>query len=110
MATIPEVGPSEFIERWPDFPSANVTLLDVREPHELEVASIPGTLNVPMSEVPARLGELDPTGTVVVLCRSGARSMRVAEFLAANGFGSVYNMKGGINAWSVEVDPTVPRY
>lgn len=110
MPTIPELGPQEFIERWPDFRSANVTLLDVREPHELEVASISGTLNIPMIEIPARIDDLDRAATVVVICRSGARSMRVAEFLSANGFGSVYNLKGGINAWSAEVDPALPRY
>lgn len=110
MPTIPELGPREFIERWPDFLSADVTLLDVREPHELEIASLPGTLNIPMAELPARLDDLERASTIVVICRSGARSMRVAEFLSANGFGSVYNLKGGINAWSVEVDPTIPRY
>ena len=110
MSTIPELGPRDFVERWPDFPESGVTLLDVREPHELAISSIPGCVHIPMGQIPGRLNELDKQSTIVVICRSGARSLRVAEFMAASGFESVYNLKGGINAWSTEVDPTLMQY
>ena len=76
----------------------------MREGWELEVASIPDVLHIPMNEIPARLGELDPNGEIVVMCRSGGRSMQVAQFLARNGFRSVANLTGGILAWSRDVD------
>jgi rhodanese-related sulfurtransferase len=86
------------------------TLLDVREGWELQLASIPGVLHIPMNEVPARLAELDPNDEIVVMCRSGGRSMQVAQFLARNGFRSVSNLTGGILAWSREVDSSVQQY
>jgi rhodanese-related sulfurtransferase len=63
-----------------------------------------------MQEIPARLAELDASGEIVVMCRSGGRSMQVAQFLARNGFRSVANLTGGILAWSREVDPSVSAY
>ena len=63
-----------------------------------------------MLEIPARLSELDGTRPVVVMCHSGQRSRQVARFLAAQGFGQVFNLSGGITAWSQEVDPSIPRY
>lgn len=110
MSTIRELGPREFLERWPGFPQEGVTLLDVREPEELAIAAIAGSVDIPMSQIPARLAELDRASTVVVVCHVGGRSYRVAQFLAANGFGTVYNLRGGIDAWSSEVDPGIPRY
>jgi len=86
------------------------TVLDVREGWELQLASIPGVLHIPMNEVPARLAELDPNAELVVMCRSGGRSMQVAQFLVRNGFGSVANLTGGILAWSREVDSSVQQY
>ncbi len=89
-------------------------LLDVREPLELQTASIqPGEftlLTIPMGEIPARLAELDPAQPVACLCHHGARSLRVATFLAKNGFEHVVNITGGIDAWSLERDTAVPRY
>jgi rhodanese-related sulfurtransferase len=89
-------------------------VLDVREPAELRMASVqPGPfelLSIPMNDVPSHLGELDPGKPIACLCHHGARSMRVAMFLAHNGFGSVANIAGGIDAWSLERDPSVPRY
>ena len=85
-------------------------VIDVRETRELEVARIPDVLHIPMGEIPARLGELDPHQEIVVMCRSGGRSMQVAQFLARNGFGNVANLTGGILAWSRDVDPSVPAY
>ena len=90
-------------------------VLDVREPSEVAHASIqPGEnfdlVHIPMGVVPPRLNELDPTRPVACLCHHGARSARVAAFLEYQGFKHVANLTGGINAWSIQVDPTVPRY
>ena len=89
-------------------------VLDVREPEELQLASIPADgfelLVVPMNDIPARLAELDPQRPVAVLCHRGGRSQRVAMYLSSNGFETVANIAGGIDAWSVERDPSVPRY
>ena len=84
-------------------------LLDVREAWELEQARLPGTLHIPMSEIPARLPELDRAADVVVLCRSGVRSLDVARFLEQQGF-RAYNLRGGILAWGREVDPALAPY
>lgn len=89
-------------------------VLDVREPHELRTASIKADgfelITIPMGVIPPRLNELDPNQPVACLCHHGVRSMQVANFLQAHGFQHVANVAGGINAWSSEVDPSVPRY
>jgi rhodanese-related sulfurtransferase len=85
-------------------------VIDVREKWELELASLPDVRHIPMGEIPARLAELDPHQEIVVLCRSGGRSMQVAQFLARNGFENVANLTGGILAWSRDVDPSVRAY
>lgn len=90
-------------------------VLDVREASELQQASLrPAAdydlVHIPMGVVPPRLEELDPARPVACLCHHGARSMRVAEFLQHQGFQHVANITGGINAWSIQLDPTVPRY
>ncbi len=89
-------------------------LLDVREPAEWAAASVRADgaelLQLPMHLVPARLHELDPDRPVAVLCHHGGRSMQVAMFLAQHGFDRLANVAGGIDAWSLQVDPTVPRY
>lgn len=85
-------------------------LLDVREPWEFQAARIAGSQLVPMREIPARLGELDPDQDVVAICHHGARSMQVAMFLEKQGFARTYNLAGGVDAWSRTVDPAVPVY
>lgn len=89
-------------------------VLDVREPVELRTASIKAEgfelLTIPMGTLPARLNELDPARPVACLCHHGSRSMQVANFLVARGFVEVANIAGGIHAWSMEVDPSVPCY
>ena len=89
-------------------------VLDVREPNELERASVKADgfelVHIPMGVIPPRLGELDPSRPVACLCHHGARSMRVAAFLEYQGFQHIANISGGINAWSNQLDPTVPRY
>jgi molybdopterin/thiamine biosynthesis adenylyltransferase/rhodanese-related sulfurtransferase len=85
-------------------------LIDVREPHEYQIASIPGSKLIPLGEVGKRLDELDPQADIVVHCKSGMRSAKACGILKAAGFQHVRNMKGGILAWSDQVDPTVPKY
>jgi rhodanese-related sulfurtransferase len=85
-------------------------LLDVREPWEIALASIPGSVSIPMHEIPARLKELDANAEIIVMCKAGGRSQRAAEFLAARGYRRVSNLQGGIDAWSREIDPQVPEY
>ena len=109
MAQVPELSPTAFIERWPDY-GHTVTLLDVREPDELERAAVTGAVSIPMREVPERVAEMDRTKPIVVMCRSGARSRVVAQYLRENGFENVYNLAGGIDAWSLQVDSSIPRY
>jgi adenylyltransferase/sulfurtransferase len=86
-----------------------IYILDVREPWEHKVAQIGGKL-IPMNEIPQRLSELDREREIIVHCHHGVRSQRVAEFLQQSGFPRVVNLAGGIDAWSCEVDPTVPKY
>jgi rhodanese-related sulfurtransferase len=110
MSAVPELTPTEFCARWPAGGVESVTLLDVREPVELGIASVARARHIPMREIPARLAELDPDQPIVVMCHSGGRSRRVADYLSSNGFTVVFNLKGGIDAWSTEIDPQVPRY
>ncbi len=82
----------------------------MREPAEHAVARIDGAVLVPMREIPGRTAELDPEGRIVVFCHHGARSAMVVDWLRRNGFSGAVNLSGGIDAWSCEVDPAVPRY
>jgi len=85
-------------------------LLDVREPHEYQIASIPGAKLVPLGEVARRLDEFDKNADIVIHCKSGMRSAKACGILKQAGFEHVRNMKGGILAWSDQVDPSVPKY
>ena len=89
-------------------------LLDVREPWEARLASIRiegvQSILLPMGQVPARLSELDPAQPIVCYCHHGVRSLQVVAFLQRAGFDSVYNLAGGIDAWSLGADAAVPRY
>ena len=85
-------------------------VVDVREAWELQLASIPDVVHVTMNEVPARMSELSRDAETIVMCHAGARSLRVAHFLANQGFTNVANLAGGIAAWSEQVDATVPHY
>jgi len=85
-------------------------LVDVREPHEFQIARIPGSILIPLGDVPKRLNELDKNAEIVMHCKMGGRSAKAVDILKQNGFTKVRNMKGGILAWSDKVDPTVPKY
>jgi rhodanese-related sulfurtransferase len=106
--TIPEVTPAEIDDR--RRAGGSITLLDVREPWELEICAVAWAKAMPMSEVPQRLGELDPGTEIVVMCHHGGRSLRVAHFLAQQGFDRVANLAGGIHAWREQVDPSMAAY
>lgn len=110
MGQLFELTPTEFHERWPDRGGNEVVLLDVREAPELALAAVEGTVHIPMREIPMRITELDRQRPTVVMCHSGGRSRRVAEFLLEAGFEHVFNLAGGIDAWSQEIDPGIPRY
>ncbi len=89
-----------------------VTVVDVREPWEWEIGNLGahGARLIPLNDLPSRMDELNPEDEIVMQCRSGARSLRAAEFLAGQGFGRVSNLEGGILRWSDEVDPSIPKY
>jgi adenylyltransferase/sulfurtransferase len=88
----------------------HLKLLDVREPHELEISALPDAVNIPLGQLAARLSELDSADEMVIFCKSGSRSARGLELLASAGFRKVKNLKGGINAWAREVDTDLPVY
>lgn len=104
---VPQISPIE-LKRKLDA-GENIYVLDVREPHEYQIAQIGGHL-IPLNDLPGRVGELDPRREIVVHCKMGGRSQKAAEFLQQNGFKRIQNLAGGINAWSTDVDPTIPRY
>ena len=105
---IEDITPAEYIRRrdsgelW--------ALLDVREAWEIDIARIDQTIDIPMAEIPARVAELDASQPVAVFCHSGGRSAQVASFLAQSGFDRVANIVGGIDAWSLGIDDSIPRY
>ncbi len=88
----------------------HLKLLDVREPHELEISALPGATNIPLGGLAAHLSELDSAEDMVIFCKSGTRSARALELLVSAGFKKVKNLKGGINAWAQEVDHSLPIY
>lgn len=85
-------------------------LLDVRQPDELALATLPDAIHIPLSELPQRLAELNPQQPVVIYCHHGVRSEMAGRILERNGFADVAHLGGGIDAWSLMVDPSVPRY
>ena len=103
-----EVTAAELAAEWKAHP--DLLVLDVREPHEHEIARIEGAKLIPLSQLPDRLGDLDGHREIVTHCHHGARSLKALEILKAAGFSKVRSLRGGIDAWSVNVDPGVPRY
>jgi len=85
-------------------------ILDVREPWELAICSLPGARHIPLHEIPARLNELDATSAIIVVCKGGGRSRRAAKYLRVHGFSRITALAGGIDAWARDVDPTLPTY
>lgn len=104
---VPEIAPRELKARQDR--GDELFLVDVREPHEYQICNLKGHL-IPLGELPRRLHELDSSQETVIYCRSGRRSAEAVDFLRKAGFRKAVNLKGGILAWSDEVDPTVPKY
>jgi adenylyltransferase/sulfurtransferase len=107
VTQVPELTPREVKSRLDR--KDDLFILDVREPHEYQICNINGHL-IPLGELPRRVHELDSSREIVVHCRSGKRSAEAAEFLQKAGFRKIWNLKGGILAWSDQVDPSVPKY
>ncbi len=105
---VPEITPvqlKQMMDQHREF-----VLVDVREPHEYQICKIPGSKLIPLGDVPRRMNELSTADDIVVHCRSGARSAKAVETLMKAGFRRIHNLKGGILAWSEQVDPSVPKY
>jgi rhodanese-related sulfurtransferase len=107
---VDSISPAELKARLAANDGAKPLLLDVREPHEYSYCRIEHSINIPLGEIIRRAGELDQERETVVICHHGRRSLQAAIFLEQNGFSSVINLTGGIEAWAVEVDPAMPRY
>ncbi|HRQ87409.1 MAG TPA: molybdopterin-synthase adenylyltransferase MoeB [Bacteroidia bacterium] len=106
--SLPEIDVHGLKARMGD--SRPFVLLDVREPVEFEVARLPGSVLIPVGELPSRLAELDPAAETIVHCKAGGRSAKALQLLLDAGFANACHVQGGINAWSREIDPTVPLY
>ena len=91
-------------------PALGIQIVDVREPDEYQLARVAGTTLLPLSELERRYGELKPEQTIYLHCKVGARSLQAVQFLKQKGFKFVKSVKGGILAWSSEIDPGVPKY
>ena len=111
---IEQVLPAELDAWFARDASAKALLLDVREPWEVQTASVTprgcSLLAIPMNEIPSRMAELQPYDRVACLCHHGARSQHVAAYLNQHGFEDLANVAGGIDAWARQFDPSVPRY
>jgi|SRR5580658_8074571 rhodanese-related sulfurtransferase len=105
---IPEIAAAD-LKKLVDSPTPPL-VLDVREDWERAAARLPGTVDIPMAQIPQRLSELPRDRDIVVMCHGGVRSLKVAHFLAQNGFTQVTNLAGGIHAWACDVDPSIGTY
>lgn len=103
-----DVEPSEVLRRIQQ--GQALQLVDVREPVELQISALPGAVSIPLAQLMQRLDEVDRDRPVVLLCRTGVRSVRALHLLAAQGYSQVFSLKGGINAWAEQVDPTIRKY
>jgi rhodanese-related sulfurtransferase len=105
---VSEISPSDVAARRQA--GERFTLIDVREPWELDLCRVDFATPIPMGEIPDRLAEIDRTAPVVVMCHHGGRSLRVAHFLAQQGFDRVANLTGGIDAWREQIEPSMRPY
>lgn len=102
------ITPQDLKARWDQ--GESLLVLDVREPWEVQEASVQGALNVPMDDVPASLEKIPQDRAVVVMCHTGSRSAFIAEWLEMRGYQNILNLVGGIDRWAWEIDPEIPRY
>jgi sulfur-carrier protein adenylyltransferase/sulfurtransferase len=107
---VPEITPTELKARLDR--GDKLTIIDVREPFEWDIGNLEpyGARLIPLKQIPQRMGEIDPDDEIVMQCRSGGRSAQAAGFLRQHGYERLWNLDGGILAWSDEVDPSVPKY
>lgn len=105
-----QISPAQLAQRLNDVQQPAPLLLDVREPWELEICLIEGSVAMPMGSVPARFPELDRDRETVVICHHGGRSAQVCMFLERQGFSSVINLAGGVAGWAAQVDPRMAQY
>ena len=106
---MPEITATELKQRIDN--GEDIQIIDVREDHEVAIAKIPNTIHIPLGQVLNRMSEIDPNKETVVHCKMGGRSANAILGLKRSGFtGNLINLKGGITAWSNEVDPSVPKY
>jgi sulfur-carrier protein adenylyltransferase/sulfurtransferase len=108
VSVIEDLTPSEVADRLAS--SLPPLLLDVRETWERDTATLPGSVHIPLGELPTRVGELPEDAEIVVYCHHGMRSLQAGMWLAQLGFDEVTNLAGGIDAWSREIDDSIPRY
>ena len=107
---IPQLSPTE-VARWRADASRDAPLVvDVREPWELDLCRIDGAVSIPLGEIERRMSELPRDRPLVMVCHHGGRSQNAAAVLAAAGFTQVHNLRGGIDAWALTVDPSIKRY
>jgi len=102
--TVVQVSPSEASKR------TDWVVVDVRERHEVDLVRLPGSIHVPLRDLPHRWNQLPANRPLLLLCHHGMRSQRAAEFLVHQGLNDVSNLSGGIDRWAREVDPSLPRY
>jgi len=107
-SVVPEISVQQLKQKMEK--RAPVTVVDVREPFEYEIAKIDGSKLIPLGELPSRLGELPRDQEIVVHCHSGMRSAQAVQIMRDSGFANVFNLEGGIDKWSDEIDPAVPKY
>jgi rhodanese-related sulfurtransferase len=107
---ISRIAPAELHAWRADVARPAPVVVDVRERWEYAHCRIDGSLSFPLGELPARLRELPPERQLVLVCHHGSRSQNAAQWLAQNGYANVHNLRGGIEAWAVEIDPAVRRY
>jgi rhodanese-related sulfurtransferase len=107
---IAQLSPRELAAWRADAARPAPLVVDVREPWEVERCSIEGSLAIPLRELPAHLGELPPERPLVLVCHHGVRSQHAAMWLERSGYGHLFNLRGGIDAWASEVEPAMPRY
>jgi adenylyltransferase/sulfurtransferase len=109
MQPMQEITATELKQRLDS--GADVQIIDVREANEVAIARIPNAVHIPLKEVTSRMSEIDPSRDTVVHCKGGVRSAMAINALKQSGFpGSLTNLRGGITAWSNDVDPSVPKY
>jgi rhodanese-related sulfurtransferase len=107
---IPQLGPAELLKWRADARRAPPLLIDVREPWEFDYCRIDGSVSIPLGQLPRRLDEVPQDRPLVMVCHHGHRSMHAAAFLRHHGFVQVHNLRGGVEEWAAEVEPTMKRY